>query len=158
MAITKYTENAAVEEAEDKTNYVEILEELMDGRSLRQFADEAGMFSHTLWGAMKAGKKDVNKFAKNRLREMVGLPLLSLTPAEMVADMDPNARTYRTGTEAPNALWLWNTHESSVNPVTGPCNQVTRQRRSHSKRYISKWHELPTETLAECIKNRVVMA
>lgn len=168
--VTTFTEDAAAAEAADTTDYKEILEELMEGRTLRQFAEQAGIFSHTLWAAMRSGEKPIHRVAKDRLRKMVKLPPLPPLPVEAVADMDPNAAVWTVGQQPPNALLLWNVEESPemasswnrgmnvrdspVNTVTAPCNLVTRHPRKHAKRYIRAWHELPTETLAKCVKER----
>lgn len=174
MNVTTVTSNAAIAEAADTTDYAEMLEELIKPEgayTTRQIAELAGnQVTHTAWSKWKANPDTLTRKGKQLLREMLKLQKLPPTPTEAVADMDENATVYRTGTQPPDSLHVWNSQESQnngqnalmgievpeghVNTVTAPCNQVTQGARSKRVRTYARIADMPVKMLANSIRNR----
>jgi len=155
-AVTTVTRGAGIADEDDDLNYGEILEEVMDGRSTREFADLAGGdYSHAAWSKYKADPSLLPRKGRNLFRRMVGFPELPPLPAEAAAEADDNAEVRRTGTARPNAIWLWNIQEAGNNPFGEAVTVVTGDAGVRRRKVVSFWHELPVKTLAQCIRDRV---
>lgn len=96
--VTLVTGGAASADDLTETDYHEIYTEIREKTNLRQFAQEAGVYSFAWWSQFERYEKPCTWPARAALRKMVGLPALPLPVDVALADaVDGDAEIYRIG-------------------------------------------------------------
>ena len=105
--VTVVTRAAASAEDLSERDYLDIYQEVTQGRTLRAAVALLGCYSPTWWNQYSAGDKPLTRKARQALRRVVGLPELPPTVGEAVADVSPDAAVFRVGeTQADTVIML----------------------------------------------------
>ena len=96
--VTLVTGGAASADDLTETDYHDIYTEIREKTNLRQFAQEAGVYSFAWWSQFERYEKPCTWPARAALRRMVGLPALPLPIDVALSDaVDGDAQIYRIG-------------------------------------------------------------
>lgn len=96
--VTLVTGGAASADDLTEADYHDIYTEIREKTNLRQFAQEAGVYSFAWWSQFERYEKPCTWPARAALRRMVGLPALPLPVDVALSDaVDGDAQIYRIG-------------------------------------------------------------